>query len=89
MSEWNDFEEEEDELADEDIGQCPECGNDVYADSESCPVCGHWFTDADQSRMWRAVSENESLSVMGGIVFAFFAFVVLLAVVGALLFSSN
>lgn len=27
---------------------CPECGGDVYDDSDHCPACGHWLTDEDR-----------------------------------------
>ena len=41
---WHD-----DEDADLDgVVPCPECGADVYDDSDHCPACGHSLTDEDR-----------------------------------------
>ena len=32
---------------DDEIGQCPECGAEVYLIAARCPKCGYWFTDED------------------------------------------
>ena len=30
---------------------CPECGGEIYDDSDHCPACGHWLTEADHREL--------------------------------------
>ena len=29
----------------DDLVTCPECGEEVYAESDRCPSCGHWIVE--------------------------------------------
>ena len=47
--EWDDgFEYDEypdtDDVDDPQVLPCPECGTDIYEDSEQCPACGQYVT---------------------------------------------
>ena len=35
----------------DDVESCPECGGEVYVDSERCPDCGHWLTSGEGSHI--------------------------------------
>ena len=35
---------QDDDFDDPDTTACPECGEDIYEDSPSCPCCGHYVT---------------------------------------------
>ncbi len=48
---WDDDIEDEEDLEeyadDEQTYPCPECGREIYDDSERCPHCGHYISEED------------------------------------------
>ena len=58
-NEWDDEEtwaNDGDELDEEDVAPCPECGHAVHSLTDKCANCGYWLSDADR----RAVRPSES-----------------------------
>ena len=47
MTNDNEYHNEDDDYDEDDSSElrpCPECGADIYEDSELCPVCGNYIT---------------------------------------------
>lgn len=47
------------------VFDCPNCGNEVWEDSESCPSCGYWITDAEREAGWRDGSASGRIRTIG------------------------
>jgi ribosomal protein S27AE len=50
--EEEDWYDDEDEPADEEVARCPECGGPVSIITDKCPSCGYWLLAADRQAMW-------------------------------------
>lgn len=53
--------EDEAEDSDDDLLQCPQCGEAVHEDTQQCPHCREWITPVDRSdagfkRIWLVVA---------------------------------
>jgi hypothetical protein len=49
---WDDDGSDEDELID-----CPQCGESIHVESERCPQCGHYLTDeGPKAGIWNRCS---------------------------------
>ena len=52
---WNDeYQDDEahDLTAESETVECPECGADVYEDTERCPVCGNYIVHSSSGYLW-------------------------------------
>jgi len=82
-SSWSDSQLEEFEYPDEpdqdddfdasDTIPCPECGEDIYDDTPSCPCCGHYVTMSasrwsGQSTVWIGIGVVGILAVIVALV---------------------
>jgi hypothetical protein len=36
---------------DDETGECPECGAEIYLIVDRCPKCGYWFEEGDRPAM--------------------------------------
>ncbi|TWU00366.1 hypothetical protein Pla108_13150 [Botrimarina colliarenosi] len=61
----NDDEDWQDDLDEDDVFDCPECGAEVHAEAEACPACGYWITDAEHEAGWRAGSASQRIRLVG------------------------
>ena len=61
-----------------DFIDCPECRAEIDSDSEACPRCGYWITEADLDAAWRADSATGRVLRIGWWILG-------LALVGALI----
>ena len=77
--ELDDNEYPDEDLEDDDLSEtlpCPECGAEVYEDSERCPHCGHYITTGSGS-LWAGRPAWWVLLGLLGIVAVVFALIVL------------
>ncbi|MAE65136.1 MAG: hypothetical protein CMJ18_12770 [Phycisphaeraceae bacterium] len=72
----------------EDLVVCPECGSEIYGDTDHCPQCGHWMTRDERRRVmvWsprhgRAMKLVAFLLLL--VILGFILLAVLLVVTGA------
>ena len=70
-----DFEDEfeDEQLDDDDLDSCPNCGVEIYAEAPRCPECGHWILDDDRpERPWQMPATRSAMAVVlwltGGVV---------------------
>jgi uncharacterized membrane protein YvbJ len=72
---------------DDEVGECPECGVEVYLIATRCPKCGHWFQDDERRSMNRSRQTRSELKIVkvGGVVLlVLFAVAAVVAVIATL-----
>jgi uncharacterized membrane protein YvbJ len=70
----------DDDTADPDASvPCPECGAAIYDDSDHCPKCGHWLTDADRRTLGTGSGPSRRVRLVAILMIVIFLVTLLLA----------
>ena len=48
-SDWRPDDDEEELCGNDDVEDCPHCGETIYEDSEQCPHCGTYLDASDEA----------------------------------------